>query len=111
MSSPGSKDLFFGNWGFNDKWVWYLWVEPEHLGILRGRGFKDIRIDTFLLQEAVVTFPVFRYTYYPFECITKTTAKGRTFIGRKAYVLFGANGESEFCQPKCFEHIDQTNRN
>ena len=98
------KGLFFSKWRFNDKRVRYLGVEPEHLGIFRRRGFKDIRIDTLLLQQAIVALPVFRYTYYPFECITKTTAKGRAFIGRKAYLLSGADCESEFCQSKCFKH-------
>src|SRR3990170_17973 len=103
--------LLFCNRWFDYKWVWYLWVEPKHFGILRRRGLKDIRVDAFLLQKAVIAFLALDHTDDPFECVSKTAAKGRAFIGREAYVLFGADCESEFCQPKCFEHIDQTNRN
>ena len=105
------KGLLLCNWRFNDKGVWYLWVEPKHLGILRRWGFKDIRVNAFLLQKAVIAFLALDHTDDPFKGVSKAAAKGRTFIGREAYVLFGADGESEFCQPKCFEHIDQTNRN
>src|SRR3972149_7889456 len=107
----GFKGLFFSDWRFNDKWVWYLWVEPKDLGILRRRCFKDIGIDAFLFQETVIAFLALDHANDPFKGVSKTAAKGRAFIGREAYVLFGTNGESEFCQPKCFEHIDQTNRN
>jgi len=105
------KGLLLCNWRFNDKWVRHFWIEPKHLGILRGRGFKNIRINALLLQDTVIAFFVPDDTNYPFKGISKTTAKGSALVSREAYVLFGTNGESEFCQPKCFEHIDQTNRN
>src|SRR3989304_7620338 len=105
------KRLLFGNRRFDDKGVRNFWVETEHLGILRGRGLKDIRVDAFLLQKAVIAFLALDHADDPFKGVSKTAAKGRAFIGREADVLFGADGEPESCQSKCFEHIDQTNRN
>ena len=107
----GFKGLCFINGGFDDKGVRHFGIEPKHFGILRRRGLKDIRVDAFLLQKAVIAFPALDHADDPFKGVSKTAAKGRAFIGRETYVLFGADGEPEFCQPECFEHIDQTNRN
>src|SRR3990167_840138 len=96
----GFKGLFFSNWRFNDKGVRYFWVEAKHFGILRVRGLKDIRIDALLLQKAVIAFLALDHADDPFKGVSKTAAKGRAFIGREAYVLFGADCESEFCQSK-----------
>ena len=107
----GFKGLFFSDWGFDDKGVRHFGIEPKHFCVFRGRGLKDIRVDAFLLQKAVIAFLALDHANDTFKGVSKTATKGRAFIGREAYVLFGADGESEFCQPKCFEHIDQTNRN
>lgn len=100
----GFKGLFFGNRWFDDKGVRHFWVKTKHPGVLRRRGLKDIRIDALLLQKAFITCLAPDHANNPFKGISKTAAKGRAFIRGKAYVLFGADGESEFCKPKCFEH-------
>ena len=100
----GFKGLFFSNRGFNDKRVRYFGVEPEHLGVLWGRGLKDIRVDTFLLQEAVIACLTFDYADNPFERISKATAKDCAFVIRKAYLFACVYRKPEFCHSKGFEH-------
>src|SRR3990167_3570038 len=92
--------LLFCNRWFNNKGVRHFGIEPKYFSIFRGRGLKDIRVDAFLLQKAVIAFLALDHTDDPFKGVSEAATKGGTFIGREAYVLFGADGEPEFCQPK-----------
>lgn len=92
------KDLFFGNRRFVDKRMGNFWVEPKHFCIFRRRGLEDVRINALLFQEVVVIGLVHGHADDPFKDISKTTAKGRAFLGRKAYVFFGVDDKSELCQ-------------
>jgi hypothetical protein len=70
------KGLLFRNRGFYDKGVRHFGIEPKHFSIFRRRRFKDIGIDTFLLQETDITCLVLDYANDPLKGISKTATKG-----------------------------------
>lgn len=101
--SGGIKKLFICR-GFYDKRMGHFGVETKHPGVFRGRSFKDICVNAFLFQHAVIAWFSLYHTDDFFKGIPKSTAKYRPLICRKTYVVFRTHGESESRQTEWDGH-------